>query len=275
LDLSELPAGFDESIARHPWEVSRRQFAANLVAEIAERKKGRLRRIVDIGCGDAYVSRQLAVEHPHVRVDAIDTAFTPDLLARLAAVQQLPNLHLLPAIEALDDTAFSDTASSTASAEPISLVLLMDVLEHVPDDRALLGSIAGNPHLAADAWFLITVPALASLYCSHDRLLGHYRRYRYEQLRQLAIAVDLVPVEGGYCYLSGVVVRGLRVLMEKTGLAKPLVSTEVSRWQGGPLRTRLVLAALAFDLQLSRWFARLHLPVPGLSCFLICRKPGS
>jgi hypothetical protein len=55
------------------------------------------------------------------------------------------------------------------------LVLMIDVLEHVEDDLALLDEyVRLSP---PDTLFLIAVPAFQFLWSGHDEFLGHYRRY--------------------------------------------------------------------------------------------------
>ena len=56
-----------------------------------------------------------------------------------------------------------------------SLVLLMDVLEHVNDDVGLIRQYTGcMPHAGK---VLVTVPAFDFLWSGHDVFLGHRRRY--------------------------------------------------------------------------------------------------
>ena len=63
------------------------------------------------------------------------------------------------------------------------MFLLMDVLEHVPDDFAFLSELlaASSP----GAHFLITVPANPSFWSAHDESNGHYRRYEPDRLGRL------------------------------------------------------------------------------------------
>ncbi len=63
------------------------------------------------------------------------------------------------------------------------LLVMMDVLEHVEDEVAVLAGIQAK--LSGDAHAFITVPAFMGLWSSHDVFLGHYRRYRGKQLRAL------------------------------------------------------------------------------------------
>lgn len=63
------------------------------------------------------------------------------------------------------------------------LVTMMDVLEHVADDREMLRAnvLAARP----GTWFVLTVPADMSLWSWHDVVLGHFRRYDPEGFARL------------------------------------------------------------------------------------------
>ena len=61
-------------------------------------------------------------------------------------------------------------------------MLLMDVLEHVPDDFRLLSELLAAT--APGTFFLITVPAHRALWTRHDESFGHYRRYDRHRLAQ-------------------------------------------------------------------------------------------
>jgi SAM-dependent methyltransferase len=62
-------------------------------------------------------------------------------------------------------------------------IMLMDVLEHVKNDSEVLQS--ATRHVAPGGYIFITVPAMPVLFSSHDRFLGHYRRYTINSLRLL------------------------------------------------------------------------------------------
>ncbi len=63
------------------------------------------------------------------------------------------------------------------------LVMLNDVLEHVPDDAGLLRDVALA--LRPGASLLLTVPAGPELWSPHDVSFGHYRRYRQSDFERL------------------------------------------------------------------------------------------
>ena len=70
-----------------------------------------------------------------------------------------------------------------------SLVLMMDVLEHVEDDVSLIRQYMESMPLGGK--ILITVPAFNFLWSGHDVFLGHRRRYTLLSLKKCLQAADL------------------------------------------------------------------------------------
>jgi SAM-dependent methyltransferase len=66
------------------------------------------------------------------------------------------------------------------SDERYDLICAMDVLEHVQDDKQVFQWMVD--HLDPEGKLFLTVPAYQFLFSYHDVALGHYRRYRLEQL---------------------------------------------------------------------------------------------
>ncbi len=64
-----------------------------------------------------------------------------------------------------------------------TVVVMMDVLEHLEDDYAMLSAI--KERLVGTNYFFITVPAFLDLWSGHDVYLGHYRRYTRKTLNAL------------------------------------------------------------------------------------------
>jgi hypothetical protein len=60
---------------------------------------------------------------------------------------------------------------------------MMDVLEHLPDDKSMLLDIKKS--CSGNNYFFITVPAFQSLWSGHDVYLEHFRRYRIATLRNV------------------------------------------------------------------------------------------
>ena len=88
---------------------------------------------------------------------------------------------------------------SLAEKSP-ELVLMMDVLEHVQDDLALLRAYTDNMESGGHAF--ITVPAFQFMWSGHDVFLEHYRRYRISMLEDLLSKADMTPVKSRYFFGS-------------------------------------------------------------------------
>jgi hypothetical protein len=78
------------------------------------------------------------------------------------------------------------------------LILLIDVLEHVEDDGALLRSYVERA--PAGTLMLVSVPAFRFLWSGHDVFLGHQRRYTRAQLETLLRRAGFEVVRSRYCF---------------------------------------------------------------------------
>ncbi|HEV7615608.1 MAG TPA: methyltransferase domain-containing protein [Solirubrobacterales bacterium] len=79
-----------------------------------------------------------------------------------------------------------------------STVTLMDVLEHQPDDRAFMAELAAK--MAPGSTLLLTVPAMPWLWSDWDSMLGHYRRYTKQMLREALAPLPFELQEQGYLF---------------------------------------------------------------------------
>jgi SAM-dependent methyltransferase len=84
------------------------------------------------------------------------------------------------------------------SGTDADLVLMMDVLEHVDDDLALLREYIDK--VSSGTHFLITVPAFQFLWSGHDVFLDHYRRYTLPDVTKLIDAAGLVVEQRAYYF---------------------------------------------------------------------------
>lgn len=81
---------------------------------------------------------------------------------------------------------------------PEKLILMMDVLEHVDNDVALLREYTDR--MPADGLVLITVPAFQFLWSGHDVFLEHRRRYTKETIATVVRAAGLRVVRSRYFF---------------------------------------------------------------------------
>jgi len=79
-----------------------------------------------------------------------------------------------------------------------SLILMLDVIEHVPAPEAMLRK-AGEL-LAPGGLIVLTVPALKSLWTTHDDLNKHYTRYTKQSLRAVVRAAGLSERSSRYFF---------------------------------------------------------------------------
>jgi SAM-dependent methyltransferase len=150
---------------RHWWFVARRKILRSIVETVVPPGEGRV--VLDVGCGTGANLAALAGAYQCV---GIDTSAEGIELAR----------RRFPQIEFRQGYAPQGVSDVLTRA---SLVLLTDVLEHVPDDFSLFSSLlaASRP----GTYFLVTVPADASLWSVHDESFGHYRRYDLARFSRL------------------------------------------------------------------------------------------
>jgi methyltransferase family protein len=257
MDLVEAGTRSFETGVRHPWERARLALVHRLIADNVTLRPGDA--VLDVGCGDTFVVEQLAALYPSVDFYAVDSAFTDSLLQTYRARLSVPNVSLFQSLDAV------------RLAKPASVVLLIDVIEHVPDDVGFLRDLSARSCVNDETRILITVPSYSALFSGHDRFLGHYRRYSRRALRHLLDAAGLRPLASGYLFASLLPARVLQVLRERVVGSNDSPS-HLATWRGGELAARAIAAVLTVDGRLALSLARVGIRIPGLSNFAVCRK---
>lgn len=144
---------------------------------------------------------------------------------------------------------------------------MMDVLEHVDDDLALLTQYSGD--LPSGARVAITVPAFSFLWSGHDVFLEHRRRYSLVQLEDLVRRAGLEVERGRYFFgLVFPLVAIIRLLENrriKRGELQPKSSLKKTP---EPLNCLLVAAHTLERVSLFRVNR-----MAGLTAFCLARKP--
>ncbi len=245
MDLGEVGGGE----VRHPWEVVRGEAFRAVLSRHGLLRSG---SVIDVGAGDGWLAYQLLDSLPSgARVVCWDINYTDAHLARM------PDPRVIWTREPPD--------------APAPLALLLDVIEHVADDRAFLAD-AVSRCVAPGGHALISVPAWPSLFSQHDEFLDHHRRYRPQSLRRLATEVGLEPLEQGGLFATLIPLRAAAVLRERISPARG-EPQGVGHWAGGPLVTQAVTTGLRADAATGRWAARHGVRTPGLSTWLLARRP--
>lgn len=176
----------------HWWFVGRRKILTALLERWRPRQ-GSL-RILEVGCG---TGSNIAMLQQFGTVDAIE----PDEYARAFASERtgvqvkggyLPNVPL--------EEGYYD------------LIVLLDVLEHIPDDTGALKAL--KTKLAPGGRLMLAVPAMPSLWSGHDVAHHHQRRYTartleaavraagFRTLRRTAFNTVLLPAIVGVRWLN-------------------------------------------------------------------------
>lgn len=134
--------------------------------------------IIDVGAGSGFFSLSLAGAWPGTSITCIDPNYASD------RVDTESGAHFL---------RFPDGTTG-------ELYLFIDVLEHVPDDLALLRSYTDLA--SPGALVLISVPAFQSLWSGHDVFLEHFRRYRLRDVTRVVTSAELEVISERYLFGS-------------------------------------------------------------------------
>jgi len=148
----------------HWWYAARKEILLRYLE--ARLPLPRTARVLDAGCGTGAILEALSA-----RYDAWGSDVAPQAIA-FCRERGLTRLHL-------------GTLDAYPPSPPFDLITMLDMVEHVDDDRALLRAARGL--LCPRGHILITVPAFPSLWSRYDEILHHKRRYTR---RTLARAVS-------------------------------------------------------------------------------------
>lgn len=171
MDLKEEQAiGGDP--ASHWYYISKGKAIRSLIGD------GPYPSILDVGAGSGVFSRMLTDSGVAESSICVDPNYSDEFLAE-------------------EGPGPIDYVRSVTESDA-SLVLMIDVIEHVDDDVAL---IAGYARMSAPGTkFLISVPAFNFLRSSHDDFLEHRRRYTLESLERAVRAAGLEPLKTRYFF---------------------------------------------------------------------------
>lgn len=150
-----------ERVRRHPWWLARARLALAVL-----RAEGVVppASVIDVGCGWG------------VNLQALEEAGYPciglDISRQILQLIDQPKRRLVEA---------DLNQPPPASRELFAGALLLDVIEHIDDDRGTIQRIA--PLLKPGGKLVVSVPALPELFSEFDQIQGHRRRYLPETLR--------------------------------------------------------------------------------------------
>ena len=148
----------------HWWFTARRRILAEVIRRIV--RPPAAARILELGCGTGHNLDMLGA-FGRVEASELDDHARALAAKRLGTVEKvaLPDLGKFP-------------------ADSYDMIALLDVLEHVPDDKGSLAAIFTR--LKPGGALLLTVPANPWMWSAHDVAHHHHRRYRKREIAALA-----------------------------------------------------------------------------------------
>ncbi|MDQ6633998.1 MAG: class I SAM-dependent methyltransferase [Gemmatimonadota bacterium] len=177
---SEYGARYRDLFERHWWWRARERVILDTLRR--HRPAAGWRTVLDVGCGDGLFFDTLAALDGVTLVEGVEPASA--LVSPGGAHRR--RIHVEPF-----DARFQP-------GRRYSLVLMLDVLEHLPDAAAALRHAVSL--LEPDGVFLATVPAFMSLWTRHDDLNHHYTRYTARRFAELAELADVRIEEARYFF---------------------------------------------------------------------------
>ncbi len=219
-----------------------------IVHRVLERWAPPRPRILDVGCGTGLTTASLRRFGPVVGVD-----LGPEALRR-ARQRSLP-------------VARSCADPLPVPSQHFDVVVALDVLEHLDDDVAAAREILRA--LVPGGLLVATVPAYAFLWSSHDVALGHKRRYRRGQLRDVLLRAGFALERCSYVMSAILPAAALLRLAERLRPARQEPAR--SGYVPVPRMVNEVLTrVVGFD---GRLVQRAVLPF-GLSVLAVARRPA-
>ncbi len=149
-------------------------------------------KILSIGCGTA---EELDVLSKYGDVYAIDI-----------------DKEILKFVKFCKGVKICDVCELDYPDEFFDIVCAFDVLEHIEDDKKAIEQIYRV--LSKNGVFIFTVPAFNFIFSSHDRFLGHKRRYDEKMLKNLLQKFDKLEMFF-YNYILFLPIMLFRILRKK------------------------------------------------------------
>jgi len=199
--------------------------------------------ILDVGAGSGFFAAEMLARGGAVEATCVDPAYQREFDEERSG----------------KPLRFRTSCDSLAA----DCVLLLDVLEHVRDDRGFLRDYVAR--VPRGAHFLVTVPAFSLLWSDHDVFLGHYRRYRLSNLEDVVSSAGLRVVRDAYYFGLVFPVALARRLARGATPGTVVLRSDLRRHH--PVVNRLLAAVCRAELPLLA-FNR----VAGLSALCLARK---
>jgi SAM-dependent methyltransferase len=174
---ADYARAFPPAYHRHFWHQARLAVVRRQLARLRP-----IRAVLDVGCGPGQYVRALRQSgYEAFGCDPGDPWVDGDLAGEV--------------FRRTTPDALPDDVRSA-----VDVVLLLDVLEHLPDPMPMLASLACTlPHAR---FAIITVPARPELWSALDRQAGHHRRYALKELSALVAVAGLTVIDVRYVFTA-------------------------------------------------------------------------
>lgn len=248
----------------HYWHLHRRAVLLDeLRAVVSPQQCGRL---LEIGCGIGTVATFLN-ENGY----AVDYA---DYFGSALSIAERRARARLGEAAAAREFARVDVTAPLALARQYSGFLLFDVIEHLPDDHAVLANLHGA--LGPGGFVMVTVPAFQALWSPWDDMEKHKRRYTRATLQQALDGAGFDVVRSTYffgpLFFAAAGMKALRLAKRRLLGEKPAAHIgELTEAKNIEFLNRLMLAVLGPERAIMR-SARLPL---GTSVLALAKRRAS
>jgi len=259
MDIKEYNVETKHNKQNHPWEYARAEVVLSIINNVFKKEKNNL-TILDIGCGDAFFLEQISKHFKDSSFYAIDTAFSSEDITFFEEKYKGTGIKF-----------YKNTSDIDTVVQKIDVILLLDVIEHIENDVDFLSSLRSISGFNSETLVITTVPAFQSLFCLHDKWLGHHRRYSLPRLEKLIRFTGFTTISSGYFFTSLLLPRILQRSKERfLKIEDENTITGVGDWNGSEFTTSLIKNVLLIDYKITRLFQKIGIKIPGLSCYSVC-----
>lgn len=250
----------------HYWHVHRRRVLLEALRSFSPPET--TGRMVEIGCGIGTVTTHLN-EHGY-------TVDYGDFFANAVAIAKERAAGRLGATAAAERRFLQIDATRPIPLEGYQGALLLDVIEHLPDDDLVMRNVRAMLAPTRGAFVMVTVPAFQFLWSPWDDVEKHKRRYTRRMLTDVLARAGFEVARTTYfftpLFFAAAGVKGLRTL--RAAVAPPRAAshiTELTESKNVSLLNRLVVGAHAPERS---WLARRGSLPFGTSVLALARVRG-
>jgi SAM-dependent methyltransferase len=196
-------------------------FAPNYHGWILDRFRPYLgRRVAEVGAGTGNFARLLLAE----RIDALHLIEpSAAMFQQLSAIAEGESAGRV----ALHNAIFRGVAGQLQAAA-VDSIIYVNVLEHIADDERELRAM--SEVLPRGGRIFVFVPALPFLFGSHDRAVGHVRRYWRDELAMKCRAAGFAVLRADYFDVAGIVPWWLKYRVLQSNGMEPGAVRFYDRW---------------------------------------------